>query len=327
MTGHEHGDDQRRSERQRAEESSNTESHSVPDSEPQQDTDDTTEDEGWVESLLDSFFQFFQDRGIIDEDAEQPEISSEDLSETEIGRSLEQFDRAGQVAVESRAEGETVEEDGAETDQDSTRGQCVQTDGATEGRDVAPEHDRPVGERHADRISELHGVAREMRHLREAKREAEEEAERHEERVSNLEETLRRRKSELKQKEQEIEQFKQAQRESFEQRKQTATAAVVEQLIEDVRDPLQRAVDEEEQLTVRKGVRMTLDELDRILDEEGVTLIEPERGDPLDQDRHKVLETVDEAEAQPQTIYEVHLPGFSMGGSVQRKAEVIASNE
>jgi molecular chaperone GrpE len=144
--------------------------------------------------------------------------------------------------------------------------------------------------------------------------------------LTEAEAEVERLRDRLDEKEAAVTRFKRQQREQLAEQKETATADLVSRLVEDVWDPLERAVAEDESLDVRDGVRLTLEELDAVLSEEGVTVVRPEPGDRLDRERHSVLRTVESAEPAG-TILSVERPGFSMHGEIQEKARVCVAAE
>lgn len=97
-----------------------------------------------------------------------------------------------------------------------------------------------------------------------------------------------------------------------------ATEDLVERLL-DVRDNLERAIEQETDSEVRDGVEATLREFDRVLEEEGVDRIEPEHGADVDPRRHEVLHReTEDADA----ITDVYRPGYVMADKVLRPAQV-----
>ncbi|MFP4628789.1 MAG: nucleotide exchange factor GrpE [Halobacteriales archaeon] len=111
-----------------------------------------------------------------------------------------------------------------------------------------------------------------------------------------------------------------------EELRERATERLVERLLS-VRDDLQRAVEAEAQAVedLREGVRMTLGELDRVLDAEGVAAIAPDPGEAVDPRRHEVMMRVD-SEHPAETIAEVFEPGYAQGDRVLRPAKVTVSD-
>ncbi len=108
--------------------------------------------------------------------------------------------------------------------------------------------------------------------------------------------------------------------------RERATEQLVERLLS-VRDDLQRAVEEDDQSAadLREGIELTLRELDRILDAEGVEEIAPDPGDEPDPHRHEVMMRT-EADQPAETIAEVFEPGYEQGGKVLRPAKVTVSD-
>jgi len=129
--------------------------------------------------------------------------------------------------------------------------------------------------------------------------------------------------SRLKRKQADFENYKKRAERRREELEERATEALVERLVE-VRDNLVRALDQEEGAEIRGGVEATLSEFDRVLEEEGVDAIEPEPGTDVDPRRHEVLMRV-ESDEPAGTVADRHRPGYEMGGTVLRPAQVTVS--
>jgi len=93
-----------------------------------------------------------------------------------------------------------------------------------------------------------------------------------------------------------------------------------------VRDNLARALEQDGDANIREGVEKTLEELDRVLADEGVDRIEPEPGEQPDPERHEVLMRV-ESDRPAGVIDELYRPGYEMGDRVVRTAQVTVSEE
>lgn len=122
-----------------------------------------------------------------------------------------------------------------------------------------------------------------------------------------------------------FENYKKRQAKRQEQLEAAATESLVSRLI-DVRDNLKRAIDQETDdiAALREGMKLTLDEFDRVLDAEGVTEISPQPGDAVDPQKHEVMLQVDSDEA-PGTIAEVFQSGYALDDKVLRPAQVTVS--
>ena len=136
-------------------------------------------------------------------------------------------------------------------------------------------------------------------------------------RADDLEDRLARKQADFQN-------FKKRQQKLLEDEKQRATEDLVSRLL-DVRDNLERALEQDDGTDIRPGVESTLDQFDQQLDRENVARIEPEEGDETDPRRHEVLATI--ASDQPEdTIAQVHRPGYEMGEKVLRPAQVAVSD-
>jgi molecular chaperone GrpE len=130
--------------------------------------------------------------------------------------------------------------------------------------------------------------------------------------------------SRLKRKQADFQNYKKRQEERMEEEIERATEDLVTRLL-DVRDNLDRALQQDEDADIRGGVESTLEQFDRELGRENVEPIEPEPGDDIDPVRHEVLVTI--ASDQPEdSIAEVHRPGYEMSGKVLRPAQVAVSD-
>jgi molecular chaperone GrpE len=143
---------------------------------------------------------------------------------------------------------------------------------------------------------------------------------------ADLERELDNAETQLKRKQADFENYKKRAKREQERVKEHATEELVERLI-DVRDDLARALEDGADAdAIREGVRMTLSEFDRMLDEEDVERIEPDPGDSVDPERHEVLARVD-SDHDPGAIDELHRPGYRMSDSVLRPAQVTVSGD
>lgn len=129
----------------------------------------------------------------------------------------------------------------------------------------------------------------------------------------------------LKRKQADFENYKKRQQRKQEQIRERATEDLVERML-DVRDNLTRALeaDDDDTESLREGIRMTVQSFDRVLDAEGVTKIDPDPGSEVDPRRHEVMMRVD-AQQPEDTIAEVYTPGYAMGESILRPAQVTVS--
>jgi len=129
--------------------------------------------------------------------------------------------------------------------------------------------------------------------------------------------------SRLARKQADFQNYKKRQEKRMEDEKARATEDLVGRLL-DVRDNLQRALDQEEGVDIRDGVATTLRQFDEELDRENVERIEPEPGTGVDPQRHEVLMRV-ESEQPEDTVADLHRPGYEMAGKVLRAAQVTVS--
>jgi molecular chaperone GrpE len=163
----------------------------------------------------------------------------------------------------------------------------------------------------ADRVAELEAEL--------ADRVAELEAELadREEQVEDLEGRLKRTQADFQN-------YKKRAKKRQDQIRETATEDFVERVVP-VRDNLVRALDQPEGADIRGGVESTLEEFDRVLEEEGVEVIDPEPGADVDPQRHEVMMRT-ESDQPAETVASTFEAGYEMGGSVIRAAKITVSD-
>jgi len=130
--------------------------------------------------------------------------------------------------------------------------------------------------------------------------------------------------SKLKRKQADFQNYKKRMKKRREEEQQRATEDMVSKLL-DVRDNLQRALDQDESVDIRDGVESTARQLDDLFDAENVDVIEPESGAEVDPRLHQVLARVDSDQPEG-TIDDVHRPGYVMAEKVLREAQVTVSD-
>jgi molecular chaperone GrpE len=198
-----------------------------------------------------------------------------------------------------------MHEDAAEETADVPEGAGASTDGseAADLADRVAEHDAELGaavENLEDRIAELEAELADA-----------------EERADDLE-------SKLKRKQADFQNYKKRAKRRQEEIKERATEDFLTRLVP-VRDDLVRALDQEEGVDIRDGVESTLASFDQVLEEEGVTPIQPDAGDEVDPTRHQVMMRV-ESDQPEGTVVDVYRPGYEMEGAVIQEAQVTVSD-
>jgi molecular chaperone GrpE len=146
-----------------------------------------------------------------------------------------------------------------------------------------------------------------------------------EEQVAELETERDDLEERLKRKQAEFQNYKKRMKERREEEQQRATEDLVSRIL-DVRDNLERALQQDEDTDIRGGVESTLRQLDDVLQAENVEVIDPDPGADVDPRLHQVLANV-ESDEEPGTIAEVHRPGYEMAEKVLREAQVTVSEE
>ncbi|MFC6872803.1 nucleotide exchange factor GrpE [Halobellus marinus] len=223
---------------------------------------------------------------------------------------------------ESRAaaSAETDEDVGSERDDnaadDAVDGEDARENGVVEEGEAA--------EAKADEASDLtarvaehdEDLAAEVEDLQSRLADAEAEIDEREERIEELEGALKRSKADFKN-------YKKRAKKREEEIRERATEDFVGRVVS-VRDNLVRALDQDEGADIRPGIESTLEEFDRILEEENVTPIDPDRGEDVDPTRHEVLMRVDDSQPEG-AVVDVYRPGYEMAGAVIREAQVTVS--
>jgi molecular chaperone GrpE len=211
--------------------------------------------------------------------------------------------------------------DDAETNVESAPEGDAETDAPTDGPGDGPtggEHaagDGAVGL--AARVATVdEELAAEVAEL--ATRTAELESE-----VDDLESEVEELRSKLRRKQADFQNYKKRAKRKQDQIRERAAEDLVERLLP-VRDNLVRALDQEEGADIRPGVESTLTELDRVLDDENVSVIEPEPGEEVDPHRHEVMMRVDAGQPEG-TVVDLYQPGYAMAEKVLRPAQVTVS--
>ncbi len=227
---------------------------------------------------------------------------------------------------EQDAADEATTSDDGDADVDGEQGDVEEVDieGAPEDvdtgeidlDDVAGEADEELVERVAE--SDPEEIARELAGLRSQSETLASEVDEHEAEAEELEDKLKRKQAEFQN-------YKKRMKKRREEEKQRATEDLVTRIL-DVRDNLERALEQDEDTDIRGGVESTLRQLDDVLEAENVDVIDPDPGEDVDPSVHQVLANV-ESEEEPGAIADVHRPGYEMADKVLREAQVTVSKE
>ena len=185
---------------------------------------------------------------------------------------------------------------------------------AAESADADEAQQVDVAARVAEDDDEL---AAEVRDLESRVTHLEAELETRDERVDELE-------GKLKRKQADFQNYKKRAKKKQDQIKERATEDFVERVVT-VRDNLVRALDQDEDADIRPGIESTLEEFDRILDDENVAVIDPDPGAEVDPQRHEVMMRVDSDQPEG-TVADVFQAGYEMGDKVIRAAQITVSD-
>ena len=97
---------------------------------------------------------------------------------------------------------------------------------------------------------------------------------------------------------------------------------VVDSLVLGLEGPVS---DDPKLLTMRKGMELTLDILHKLLEKNGVSVINPAKGDAFDPTQHEAMTMRPEPGVKSNTILQVLQRGYALHGRVLRAAMVIVS--
>jgi molecular chaperone GrpE len=209
-------------------------------------------------------------------------------------------------------------------DADATTEEDAGTDPAVNGDPVDGASETETGsESGSDADATAEGLAARVAEATDSDGELADEVAALETRVAELESETDELRAKLKRKQADFQNYKKRSKRQQEQLRERATEDLVERLVP-VRDNLLRALDQEEGTDIRPGVESTLSELDRVLDDENVTVVEPAPGDEVDPHRHEVMMRVD-ADQPEGTVVDLYQPGYEMGEKVLRPAQVTVS--
>jgi molecular chaperone GrpE len=208
--------------------------------------------------------------------------------------------------------------------EESTASEAHADDNAFEGEpEDVPADEVDLGEfdvddELVDRVAESdpEDIARELSALRTRTDSLESQVEQQDEEIEELEDKLKRKQAEFQN-------YKKRMDKRREQEQKRATEDLVTRLL-DVRDNLERALEQDEDTDIRSGVESTLRQLDDVLDAENVEVIDPEPGEDVDPTQQQVLARVDSDQPEG-TIADVHRPGYEMADKVLREAQVTVS--
>lgn len=84
--------------------------------------------------------------------------------------------------------------------------------------------------------------------------------------------------------------------------------------------------DNKEVKSMRHGMELTLDILNKLLEKNGITQIDPKIGDTFDPTQHEAMSMRSDSDAKPHTILQVLQKGYSLHGRVLRAAMVVVAS-
>lgn len=205
------------------------------------------------------------------------------------------------------------EEDATSQDADRTSTGPESTTSTVEGGDTTGTSEETTNEELLEHVEETdsEALATELDALRQRAESAEEDRQELAAEVEDLEDRVRRIQADFQN-------YKKRTERRREEQEARATQDLVERLVP-VRENLARAVNQDSDTNIREGVEATLEELDTVFENEGVTPIEPSPGDDVDPSRHEVVHREDD---EADSIASVYRRGYEMSGNVIRPAQV-----
>lgn len=145
------------------------------------------------------------------------------------------------------------------------------------------------------------------------------------EKRADLEEENAKLQSALRKERKEMENFKDRAKKREQQARDAAIGDIVEDMTE-VRDTLQRALDQDKDMEIREGVEATLRSFDKIMSEYDIEVIEPEPGTEPDAQRHEIMMKSEDENIPEGEISEAFSAGYERDGHVFKPAQVVVSS-
>lgn len=140
--------------------------------------------------------------------------------------------------------------------------------------------------------------------------------------AETLEQQVDEYKEKAKEQQQRFQEFRQRKNNETEEIKDTATKEFIRRILP-VRDDLERAIEQESE-DIKEGVEIVCREFDGLLEEEGVTIIDPQAGTEVDPDIHEVMTQV-ESDVPDGRVEGCYRPGYKMNDVLIRPARVTVS--
>ena len=145
--------------------------------------------------------------------------------------------------------------------------------------------------------------------------------------IASLESEIDTINSQMEKEREDFKSYKKQREEKFEQERRRYVEDVFTGVV-GVHSELQRAVDAEHESveSVVEGVDLIRSELESELNENGVEVLRPQKGEPVDTERHDVVTTVPADEFAADEIVEVQTLGYVFEGELLSPAEVVISS-
>lgn len=132
-------------------------------------------------------------------------------------------------------------------------------------------------------------------------------------------------KEELNKNKQEFRQYKRRKDSEKQELKQTASKSLIKKALP-IRDNLSRAIQQDKEKDIFEGIKLVRDEFDKLLETEGVEVVNPDRGDMVDPEYHEVMARVESEDVESGQVTSCYLPGFVLNDTVIREAKVNVSD-
>ncbi len=260
-----------------------------------------------------------------DEDAEATESTRD--ADAEADRPSETPDESAANPADATAGTNGDGTPGGDAVSDSTDGSVTDAEGADADAEQGDlDAEEAIPEDLASRVAEYdEDLAASVRRLQSRTRDLEARVDTLESDLEDSQERVEDLTERLKRKQADFQNYKKRAKKRQEQLEARATEDLVERVVT-VRDNLVRALDQDADADIRPGIESTLNEFDRILEDENVSPIEPDPGDEVDPHRHEVMMRVD-SEEPGGTVADVFQPGYEMGDKVIRAAQVTVSKD
>lgn len=146
------------------------------------------------------------------------------------------------------------------------------------------------------------------------------------ERIRELENENEKLRTFVSRKEDIIDETKRKNRSKIDEIEKSLTQEFVKD-ISDIRLSLTKAIEKsEDDCKVRSGLSTTLQSIEQILENKGVKIVDPEKGNNFNPDLHKAIGTRESEDMESDKILDVHREGYLYKGKVLQYAKVTVTS-